>query len=391
MAFGGNGGVTETRTMKWILGAGLVLLSIGIGSFNTWGAWVRSQHISWTLVVVGAEVMMFVALGLGVIATTWVRKGACFIITAALAWFCVQNGKFAVKEMFAEIYESEAGERLDPETLERQAVILNSRAPSLEAAAAKAEDNRSEELSRVRRAIAELETERGLMLVQITDPSQFNQQVLRAQQSLQARGEYGGDLDGIYGELTKQAMLSRGADISTELKVLKAEESALNPSVSLSGEEVNLQDIGALGVVLTPAQKARAGAAKLREQAKEIRAINAWGERALWVVEIARSFSVWAFLMTVTASSTSSNRAAPQSSDKEEEPGQGEGTKASGVPQTQDSEPELTPANDPNAPLTRSQIGKLGADARKHYAEAIEAGKIEIPPPDNMTNRREAA
>ena len=114
MAVLGNGGASETRIMKWILGVGLVLLSIGIGSFNTWGAWVRSEHPSWTLVVVGAEVMMFVALGLGVMAATISRKGACFIITAALAWFCVQNGKFAVREMFSEIYETESGERLEP-------------------------------------------------------------------------------------------------------------------------------------------------------------------------------------------------------------------------------------------------------------------------------------
>ena len=353
--------------MKWVLGIGLVVLSVGIGSFNTWGAWVRSEHFSWTMVVVGAEVMMFVALGLGVIASTRIRKAGCFIITAALAWFCVQNGKFAVKEMFAEIYETPAGERIDPETLEAQAKILRDQAPTLTAAAEKAEDRRGDELARVRREIAELETERSLMLVEVSDPTQFNQQVLRAQQSLQARGEYGGNLDGVYGPLTRQAMLSRGADISTELSILKTEERALNPTAAIGADEVDINDIGTVAVALTPAQRALAGAAKLEEQAKEIRSLNAWGERALWVVEIARSFSVWAFLMTVTAKTvktTVKEEEEPELPEPEAEP-------------ENDNKPE---EDDPDRPMTPEEAGGKGAEAKEEYGNADEANAIEIGP-----------
>lgn len=360
MAFGANGGAEETRKMKWVLGTGLVALSFGIGSFNTWGAWVRSQHFSWTTVVVGAEVMMFVALGLGVVAQTPVRKAACFIITAALAWFCVQNGKFAVKEMFAEIYQTEAGERLDPQTLIRQAEILEGQIPNLEQAAQNAETTRGDELNRVRRAIAVLETERELMLVEVGDPTQFNRQVLRAQQSLQARGEYAGNLDGIYGELTRQGMLSRGSDVSRELTILKRQEAALNPSAAIGAEEVNINDIGTVGVALTAGQKAEAGAAKLRENAAEIIALNRWGERALWVVEIARSFSVWAFLMTVTAASTKRTEETEED-DKPEKP------EAANDAQ---SKPKMTQA-ELNA--------QKGGEANAHKRKTAKAQKIIIP------------
>lgn len=377
MALAGNGGAEETRTMKWVLGVGLVLLSIGIGTFNAWGAWVRSEHPSWVSIVVGAEVMMFVALGLGVIATTKIRKAACFIITAGLAWFCVQNGKFAVKEMFAEIYETSAGERLDPDTLEAQAKILKDQAPTLVAAAEKAEAKRGDELTRVRREIAELETERDLMLVEISDPTAFNQQVLRAQQSLQARGDYGGNLDGIYGVLTRQAMLSRGAGISTELATLKNEERALNPTAAIGADEVNIEDIGAVAVALTPAQRALAGAAKLEENAKEIRSLNAWGERALWVVEIARSFSVWAFLMTVTARTVQTPVSVKEEDAPEEQP----------VDPKNDNKPEA----DPDAPMTREEIIEKSIDARREYREADDATVIEVGPILSTDGRQEDA
>ena len=272
--------------------------------------------------------------------------------------------------------------------------------PQLEKAATAAELRRGDELARVRRSIAELDTERKLMLVEVLDPSSFNQQVLRAQQSLQAKGEYGGNLDGIYGELTRQAMLSRGADISTEMKILKAEESALSPVATIGSDEVSVSDIGAALVTLTPAQKAKAGAAKLREQAKEMRALNIWGERALWVVEIARSFSVWAFLMTVTAGGGMRVKRTQAGADEPEQPPKPD-PEIEAKPEPEDiqqkAEPEPEPVisepppeEDPDAPMSPSDRGKLGVVARKHYAEAIEAGKIEIPPPDAMTNRKAA-
>jgi len=52
--------------------------------------------------------------------------------------------------------------------------------------------------------------------------------------------------------------------------------------------------------------------------------------------------------------------------------------------------PPEPPKPDPEAPLTPSQVGRLGAAARNHYRKALEAGKIEVAPPDYMVNRQTA-
>ena len=379
MALTTNAGAKETRRMKWVFGVGLVLLSLGIGTFNVWGGWEVSGHLSWTTIVAGAEVMMFMALALVVIAPTRQRQIVGIVITLALAWFCVQNGKFAVKEMFADLFKDEQGQYFDPDTLRAQAEVLRGQIPAQEAAATNAETRRDDELSLVRRSIAELETERGLMLVEVSDPTQFNQQVLRAQQSLQARGEYGGLLDGVYGPWTRQAMLSRGADISTELTTLKNQERALNPTATLGTEEVSLEDISAVGVVLTQAQKTESAAAQLDEKANTIEERLLWAEGALWIIEAARAFSFWAFLMSVTASSVKVK--------EEDEPETlEEGEKAPEAPEN-DNKPDI----DPNAPMTRDEIIDKSIDARREYKEAEDATVIEVGPVLSTDNQEDAA
>lgn len=296
MAFMSGENEAETKYMKYGLLLFLVILSLAIGLFNTWGAWVRTDgNHFWTGMVIGAEGMMLFMFGLAVLAATPLRIIAGFVLWFGLAWFCVQNGKFAVQEMFSEVYVE------DPQTLRQQADILQAQIPAMEAAALKAENSRGDELSRVRRQIAELEEEQELMLVEVADPTAYNRQVQRAQQSLQAKGEYAGQLDGIYGPLTRQAMLSRGSDIGREVGILRRQESALNPAAAIGTEEININEISAVGVALTPAQKAAAAAAKLDEQADEIDALNKWGGNALWIVEAVRSLTLWALIMTMTA------------------------------------------------------------------------------------------
>jgi hypothetical protein len=365
--------------MKWVFGVGLVLLSLGIGTFNVWGGWEVSGNISWTTIVAGAEVMMFMALALVVIAPTRQRQAVGIVITLALAWFCVQNGKFAVKEMFSDLFKDEQGQYFDPDTLRAQAEVLRGQIPAQEAAASNAETRRDGELSRVRREIAELETERGLMLVEVSDPTQFNQQVLRAQQSLQARGEYGGLLDGVYGPLTRQAMLSRGADISTELTTLKNQERALNPTAALGSEEVSLEDISAVGVVLTQAQKTESAAAQLEEKANTIEERLLWAEGALWIIEAARAFSFWAFLMSVTASSV-------RTKEEDEPETEKEASEAPEAPEN-DNKPDI----DPDAPMTRDEIIDKSIEAREEYKEADNATVIEVGPVLSTDGQEDAA
>lgn len=379
MALTTNAGSKETRRMKWVFGVGLVLLSLGIGTFNVWGGWEVSGNISWTTIVAGAEVMMFMALALVVIAPTRQRQAVGIVITLALAWFCVQNGKFAVKEMFSDLFKDEQGQYFDPDTLRAQAEVLRGQIPAQEAAASNAETRRDGELSRVRREIAELETERGLMLVEVSDPTQFNQQVLRAQQSLQARGEYGGLLDGVYGPLTRQAMLSRGADISTELTTLKNQERALNPTAALGSEEVSLEDISAVGVVLTQAQKTESAAAQLEEKANTIEERLLWAEGALWIIEAARAFSFWAFLMSVTASSV-------RTKEEDEPETEKEASEAPEAPEN-DNKPDI----DPDAPMTRDEIIDKSIEAREEYKEADNATVIEVGPVLSTDGQEDAA
>lgn len=374
MALVGNGGADEVRQYKRGFAGGLILLSFGIGMFNTTGAWVVSGgNYFWTSIVGGAEVMMLFALSLAVMryGSLWWRYVAAFIITFALAWFCVQNGKFAVRIMFADVFQTEDGVNRDPDTLRAQAKILRDSIPSIRARMDAAEDSRKAELNLVRDDMARLEVERDLMLVEVSDVTRYNRDVQRAQQSLQAKGEYTGELDGIYGPLTREAMISRGNAITNELAVLAAREKALDPVAAVAEESVSLEDISSVNVRLTPDQIAEAGAEKLEEDAATMEGLERWAEQALWTVEAARAFSVWAFLMSLTA------KAAPASGSARDDEIDGDDETNPEAEPENDNKPE---EDDPDRPMTREEAGGKGAEAKEEYGNADEANAIEIGP-----------
>lgn len=375
MALGNGNSDGEVRQYKRGFAIGLIVLSFGIGMFNTTGAWVVSggNHF-WTAIVAGAEMMMLFALSLAVLryGTLWWRFIASFIITFALAWFCVQNGKFAVRIMFADIFQTEDGVNRDPDTLRAQAKILRESIPNIQERMLTAETARQTELALVRDDIAKLEVERDLMLVEVSDVTRYNRDVQRAQQSLQAKGEYTGQLDGIYGPLTREAMISRGNTITNELAVLSAREKGLDPVAAVAEESVSLEDISSVNVRLTPDQIAEAGAEKLEEDAKTMEGLEAWAEQALWTVEAARAFSVWAFLMSLTAGVSTTKTT--EGDEPEEDEGDDEPVQADPEDEPETDEPEI----DPNAPMTPEEKGKNMNDAKKFYNDSDT--RLRVPP-----------
>ena len=388
MALVGDGGADEVRQFKRGFAIGLIVLSFGIGMFTTTGAWVVSGgNPYWTAIVAGAEVMMLFALSLAVLryGSLWLRFLAAFIITGALAWFCVQNGKFAVRIMFADVFQTEDGVNRDPDTLRAQAKILRDSIPNIQQRMRVAEEARKAELQLVRNDIAKLQVERDLMLVEVSDVSSYNRDVQRAQQSLQAKGEYTGELDGIYGPLTRDAMISRGNAISNELSVLSAREKNLDPVAAVAEESVSLEDISSVNVRLTPDQIAEAGAEKLDEDADTMQALESWAGRALWTVEAARAFSVWAFLMSLSVGVSKGS----SSEDDEEDPEEAEDPED----ENQDNlEPENDnkPEADPNAPMTPEEKGDKGNKAKNAYDDAINSLKVPIGPTLTTDNLGEA-
>jgi hypothetical protein len=389
MALAGNGGAEEVRQYKRGFAGGLIVLSAGIGMFNTTGAWVVSgQNPYWTAIVAGAEVMMLFALSLAVLryGSLWWRFIASFIITFALAWFCVQNGKFAVRIMFADVFQTEDGVNRDPDTLRAQAGILRDSIPNIQERMRVAEIARQTELQLVRDDIAKLEVERDLMLVEVTDVTSYNRDVQRAQQSLQAKGEYTGSLDGIYGPLTRDAMISRGNAITGELAVLAAREKNLDPVAAVAEESVSLEDISSVNVRLTPDQIAEAGAEKLEEDADTMEGLERWAEQALWTVEAARAFSVWAFLMSLTA------KTAPAGASREEDEGTSDDDNSKGDGDTSDDpKNDNQPDIDPDAPMTPEEKGEKGNEAKNAYNDAENATVIEIGPVLSTDGKQEDA
>ncbi len=382
MALGGNGGAGEVRQYKRGFAVGLIILSAGIGLFNTTGAWAVSDgNPYWTGIVAGAEIMMLFALSLAVMryGSLWWRFIASFIITFALAWFCVQNGKFAVKIMFSEVFQTEDGVNRDPDTLRAQAGILRESIPNIKDRMEKAEAARKTELALVREDIATLEVERELMLVEVSDVNSYNRDVQRAQQSLQAKGEYTGLLDGIYGPLTRDAMISRGNAITKDLAVLATREKNLDPVAAVAEESISLEDISSVSVRLTPDQIAEAGAEKLEEDAATMESLERWAEQALWTVEAARAFSVWAFLMSLTA------KTAPESGSarEEDEDPDGDEDEETDLTDESDAQPEndnKPEEDDPDRPMTPEEAGGKGAEAKEEYGNADDANAIEISP-----------
>jgi hypothetical protein len=266
----------ERRLLKWVFGVGIALITFFLAVTNGTGAWVATKSWAFTGLAIGAEIALVAAFSLIVLGETRWRQVVGAIVFVGLAWFCVENGKAAVKHWMADVFVG------SPEELRAQADLMNAQAGKLdalpedtktEAAATRADD---------REELAALRVELDLMA--------SSTRIREAQTRLKALGLYTGPIDGIRADLTEEAMLARGEAVSARMAILQAK-------LDEGGAQV-----GALAA-LAPAQTARLEAIRLTDQAKEVTERELWAQILLLVAEAARSFGVWAFLMAGTRES----------------------------------------------------------------------------------------
>lgn len=274
MAFGLSA-EKEEPTLKWIAGTAVVLLTLGLGALNTWGAWIGSGgNLFFSATVAGAELLLLAALGLTILARTWPRRIVGGIITFLLMIACLSNGEKAIHESFKTVFIDA------PEVLETKATLADEQAVRLEEAAKAYREELREDRKQLRADIVRAEAELALMVSQT--------QISEAQTLLKAKGFYLGPIDGKREVLTESAMLKYGEELRISISALKAEDTKIAETL-------------AMGSVVPEANKLREDAVKMRGDAANIRIQTWWARLVLLAFEAARSFAVWAFLMVTTA------------------------------------------------------------------------------------------
>ncbi len=321
----------EQRFMKYWLAAFIFVITAALAVINATGAWVKTESYAYTALAIGAEGMLVVMFSLIVLAQTWLRRIVGFALFVGLAYFCVENGKIGVKHWMSDVFRSEDGQVLEPSVLREEAAILLADATKLDTLPTDTKTESSEQRRIDREELAALRVEYQQML------AQDEQGIKAAQTALKARGDYRGPIDGIRADLTEAAMEKRGAEITARINILQAkldEGSAQNAAV----------------MALAPAADKRLLASEKLAQAERIEKAGEDVVRMLYTVEGVRSFGVWAFLMTGAATLTFASlmfwkqKPAPSP------------TAQPDVPQPVNDEPEDTK-------LTRSEIGRKGAQA----------------------------
>jgi len=265
----------EEPAMKLVAGVAVILLTLGLGSLNAWGAWIGSGgNWAYTMSIAGAEMLLLAALGLTILARTWPRRIAGGIITVLLVLACLSNGEKAIHASFKTVFID------DPAVLDTKAKLADEQAIRLEIAAKEYREELRQDRILLRQDIVKAEAEQTLMNTQT--------QIAEAQTLLKNKGYYIGPIDNKRQSLTEDAMLKYGEEVRIKLNTMKAEDTKIG-------------EILAMGTVVPEANALRESAVKMRGDAENIR-IQTWQVRlVLAALEGARSFAVWAFLMVTTA------------------------------------------------------------------------------------------
>lgn len=261
-----------------IITISLALLSVSGAialSEGKWGGWlVRGFY---ACLVFGLESLAAVILVRAILAADKLRAAICGILFVGLAWANVQNAKDGVHFIFPARFAETA------QTLNDRAALAEEQAGEIKTAAGVAVASIPDQLATARNDLAKLEEEQKLMSSQT--------RVREAQHHLQSLGLYRGDLDGIYRELTKEAMLARGEMVRDEMAVLRTKIS-------------NLESGAPVSTTATANNQKRVEGIETRAAAREA----SWNalrlEVILWIAEIARSMGLWAAVTSVSARQT---------------------------------------------------------------------------------------
>lgn len=269
----------ERFFMKKWLAVFIAVITLALAVINGVGAWEKTGAWPYVVLAVGAEGALVVMFSLVVLSQTWLRRLVGFGLFIGLAIFCVDNGKTGIKAWMDTVFIAEE------DVLRKEAEILLADASKLDTLPADTKGESDAQRAADREELAALRVEQKQM------QAQDKQGIEAAQLSLKAQGKYKGAIDGIRADLTEAAMEQRGAEIASRIEVLQAkldDGSGQNTAVS----------------ALAPAAGKRLLAAEKIAQADKIRDEGANVVRLLYTVEGVRSFGVWAFLMTSTATLT---------------------------------------------------------------------------------------
>ncbi len=321
---------SEEEVTQSIAFIGTVTITLALAVFNVVGAISRSEPTTalgvlaagaFGVLLAGLELMAAVALVRALVAPTRLRLGLGIVVFAGMAWVCVQNGKYAAKEIFPE--------------LKTNATLLEAKS-EIKGKDAETQDKREQAtiqalpdmLAGVQADIIEAERQQRLL------EAQSPEKIAEMQQMLISNGYYFFEVDGKIGSETEKAMRSMGEDLRNKLATLNAQESQLRSGIIAGPVEEEGDDEEDAAVL----------AAVYADQAQENRSADLWIEVMLWVAEGGRSLGLWLFVVT--------------------------GTRESALAGTRESE----------ATRKARLNGKLGGDAKKTKNEGRERSKILIPP-----------
>ena len=322
---------SEEEVTQSIAFIGTVTITFALAVFNVVGAISRSEPTTalgflaagaFGVLLAGLELMAAVALVRALVAPTRLRLVLGIVVFFGLAWVCVQNGKYAAKEIFPEL-------KTNATLLEAKSEINSKKAATQATRDAAASSALPDMLAAVQADIIEAERQQRLL------EAQSPEKIAEMQQMLISNGYYFFQVDGRMGPETERAMRSMGEDLRNELATLNAQEARLRAGIIGGGEETDTADENSAAVQ----------AAVQADQAKQNRQAGIWIEVMLWVAEGGRSLGLWLFVVTGTRKSA------------------------------------LDGLNEGNPEKTKQQLnGKLGNDAKKHNKDGREGSKILIPP-----------
>lgn len=365
----------ERLFMKRWLAVFIGIITLALATINGVGAWVKTGAWPYVVLAVGAEGMLVVMFSLIVLSQTWLRRTVGFVLFVGLAWFCVDNGKTGIQTWMSDVFVEEEA------VLREEAAILLADANKLDTLPDETKGEVAEQRRLDREELAALRVEQKQMQAQ--DP----QGIETAQLALKAQGKYRGAIDGIRRDLTEAAMEQRGAEITARIEILQA--------------KLDEGGTGSAAVAaLAPAAEKRMLAATKTAQADKVRDEGANVVRLLYTVEGVRSFGVWVFLMTGTATLTLAGlafwktrnqeradapqepeRGAPAEEETAEETAPAEDAAPETEAETEHVEDTEDPANDDPPPKPRGDPGKGGESTAFNHETGKVDGSIPVDPP----------
>ena len=223
---------SNNKTTKWyhpsrlIAWAAILLTTFGLSITAGYGAWENTKMWWFVLVIIGLELVAYVAIGRAVDAVTWPRRIGAFIIFGFCVNATIENAADGLVLGYERFFtaSSDADDNVSAEELRQLAVLKTNEADQIQLSrpdAAALNQSREARLGRVIDEIAGLEADLELMT------SQSEEGIRQAQTKLKALNLYRGRIDGLREELTEKAMEAYGEDISRRLTELRSQRSML--------------------------------------------------------------------------------------------------------------------------------------------------------------------